>query len=255
MIHFRTNSGTIVCFFLYLVICYFIIPITHNLRFLIFSFLLAQCSCGRFICNQRNWDTVGLLLAWRYRMRRIFHHFIHTMHLLDIHLRKHWQVFHLVAVKLHWVHNHYSIVFVFFVYLTINWQLYDHLIKFHHEKLRMNGYHEFYRATSLHKGIPLMVVSLWNTVILGIQTIMQHQYGPEFFDHCTKQGLFSPTAYIVMFSVLESTILIGAHSFYISKVMNFNRATLPPDAYRGLSESLSSVRTKCQHWFTCEIII
>lgn len=119
--------------------------------------------------------------------------------------------------------------------------LYDHLIKYHHEKLRMNGYHEFYRATSFHKGIPLHTVSLWNTVILGIQTIMQHEYGPKFFDHCTKHSLFSPTAYIVMFSVLESTILVGIHSWYISRVMSFNRATLPPDAYRGLSESLSSV--------------
>lgn len=123
-------------------------------------------------------------------------------------------------------------------------QLYDHLIKYHHEKLRMNGYHEFYRATSLHKGVPLHTVSLWNTVILGIQTIMQHQYGPEFFDHCTRRSLFSPTAYIVMFSVLESIILIGMHSWYISRVMSFNRATLPPDAYRGLSESLSSVNIK-----------
>lgn len=78
-------------------------------------------------------------------------------------------------------------------------QLYDHVIKFHHEKLRMNGYHEFYRATSLHKGVPLNTVSLWNTVILGIQTIMQHQYGPEFFDHCVRRSLFSPTSYIVMF--------------------------------------------------------
>lgn len=105
----------------------------------------------------------------------------------------------------------------------------------------MNGYHEFYRSTSLHKGIPLYTVSLWNTVILGIQTIMQHQYGAKFFEHCSRHSLFSPTAYIVMFSVLESVILIGIHGWYIARVMNFNRATLPPDAYRGLSESLSSV--------------
>lgn len=112
----------------------------------------------------------------------------------------------------------------------------------------MNGYHEFYRSTSLHKGVPLHIVSLWNTIILGIQTIMQHEYGPDFFDHCTRH-LFSPTANIVMFSALESCILIGIHSWYISRVMKFNRATLPPDAYRGLSESLSSV----SHNFQCNI--
>lgn len=104
----------------------------------------------------------------------------------------------------------------------------------------MNGYHEFYRATLVHKGIPFTVVSLWNTVILLIQTIMQHQYGPEFFDHCTK-SFFSPTSYIVLFSAFETVILVMIHSWYIARVSRFNKATLPPDAFRGLSESLSSV--------------
>lgn len=135
----------------------------------------------------------------------------------------------------------YSCFSLMFSLLLIRFlQLYDHIIKFHHEKLRMNGYHEFYRATSLHKGIPLHIVSLWNTVILGIQTIMQHQYGSDFFNHCTKD-FFSPTTYIVLFSAFETVILIAVHAWYIIRVMRFNRATLPPDAYRGLSESLSSV--------------
>lgn len=120
-------------------------------------------------------------------------------------------------------------------------QLIDHIIKFHHEKLRMNGYHEFYRATSLHKGIPLHTVSLWNTVILGIQTIMQHLYGNDFFNHCPK-SFFSPTTYIVLFCAFETVILIAVQGWYIVRVSEFNKATLPPDAYRGLSESLSSVR-------------
>ncbi|XP_031634091.1 transmembrane protein 192-like [Contarinia nasturtii] len=118
--------------------------------------------------------------------------------------------------------------------------LYDHIIKYHHEKLRMNGYHEFYRATSLHKGVPLHTVSLWNTIILGIQTIMQHEYGSKFFDHCTK-SFFSPTTYIVLFCAFETTLLIAVHAWYIIRVMRFNRATLPPDAYRGLAESMDSV--------------
>lgn len=103
----------------------------------------------------------------------------------------------------------------------------------------MNGYHEFYRATSLHKGIPLYTVSLWNTIILGIQTIMQHQYAEGFFQHCHYH--FSPTFYIVLFNALETVILLGIHGWYINRVYKFNRSTLPPDAYRGLSESLSSV--------------
>lgn len=124
--------------------------------------------------------------------------------------------------------------------MFVSSQLYDCIIKHHHEKLRMNGYHEFYRATLLHKGIPLHIVSLWNTVILGIQTIMQHEYGSDFFDHCTK-GFFSPTTYIVLFSILETIILVAVLGWYIIRVSRFNKATPPPDAFRGLSESLSSV--------------
>lgn len=104
----------------------------------------------------------------------------------------------------------------------------------------MSGYHEFYRATLIHKGIPLHTVSLWNTVILAIQTIMQHQYGPDFFDHCTK-NFFSPTFYIVTFCAFETAILLAVHGTYIMRVRRFNRATMPPDAFRGLSPSLSSV--------------
>lgn len=46
---------------------------------------------------------------------------------------------------------------------------------------------------------------------------------------------------------MESIILIGMHGWYIVRVMRFNRATLPPDAYRGLSESLSSVSAICMN--------
>lgn len=119
-------------------------------------------------------------------------------------------------------------------------QLYDHIIKYHHEKLRMSGYHEFYRATLVHKGLPLYTVSLWNTVIFCIQTIMQQQYGPEFFNHCTK-SVFSPTCYVVMFCAFETVILLIIHGTYIQRVVRFNRAGLPPDVFRGLSASVSSV--------------
>lgn len=110
----------------------------------------------------------------------------------------------------------------------------------------MNGYHDFYRATSLHKVLPLHTVSLWNTIILGIQTIMQHYYGPSFFSHCRKT-FFSPTTYIVMFSGFETILLIAVHAWYIVRVSRFNAATLPPDAFRGLQESLSSVILTIYH--------
>lgn len=132
----------------------------------------------------------------------------------------------------------------------IVFQLYDNLIKYHHENLRMSGYHEFYRATLIHKGIPLHTVSLWNTIILLIQTIMQHEYGPDFLNHCTK-SFFSPTAYVVIFCSLETVILILVHGTYIRRVMRFNEAALPPDVFRGLSTSVNSVSNKKTETIFC----
>lgn len=114
------------------------------------------------------------------------------------------------------------------------------MIKYHHEKLRMSGYHEFYRATLVHKSLPLNTVSLWNTVIFCIQTIMQHYYGPDFFNHCTKNFL-SPTMYVIIFCAFETIILLVIHGTYIQRVNRFNQAGLPPDVFRGMSASVSSV--------------
>jgi len=135
--------------------------------------------------------------------------------------------------------EYFIILYIRCVYWVLTF-LYDHIIKYQHEQLRMSGYHEFYRATLIHKGIPLHTVSLWNTVILGIQTVMQHQYGADFFSHCTK-NFFSPTVYICLFCAFETIILLFVHGTYIMRVSRFNKATMPPDAFRGLSPSLSSV--------------
>ncbi len=43
--------------------------------------------------------------------------------------------------------------------LPFHQQLFDRLIKHHHEQLRLSGYHDFHRATAVHKGVPLCVVS------------------------------------------------------------------------------------------------
>jgi len=107
--------------------------------------------------------------------------------------------------------------------------IFDHIIKHHHEKLRLNGYHDFYRATSMHKGIPLYIVSLWNTCIMAIQTLMQHYYGPSFGFHCV-QVMFSPIVYISLFSSVETILLLAVHGTYINKVVHFNRLQPAPDA-------------------------
>lgn len=47
----------------------------------------------------------------------------------------------------------------FFFRSYIHAQVFDYFINHRHEQLRLNGYHEFYRATSVHKAIPLCIVS------------------------------------------------------------------------------------------------
>ncbi|KAJ6632618.1 Transmembrane protein [Pseudolycoriella hygida] len=107
--------------------------------------------------------------------------------------------------------------------------IFDHFVKYHHENLRMKGYHDFYRATNVHKGIPLYIVSLWNTTIMAVQTLIQHYYGTNFGYHCV-QVMFSPIVYITVFSCLETILFVIVHGSYITKVVYFNRLQPAPDA-------------------------
>ncbi|XP_059610357.1 transmembrane protein 192 [Phlebotomus argentipes] len=118
--------------------------------------------------------------------------------------------------------------------------LFDHMIKYHHDKLRMNGFHDFHRATAVHKSVPFYLVSLWNTAIMAIQTLIQQYYGDDFGEHCI-QSLFSPIVYVSIFSAVETGVLAVIHGTYISRVMRFNRARPLPDAMRGSFDSGSSV--------------
>lgn len=108
--------------------------------------------------------------------------------------------------------------------------LFDHIVKSHHEKLRLNGYHDFHRATEQHKAIPLQIVSLWNTFLLAIQTLIQHYYGDAFGEKCVAVGLLSPIIYISAFSGLETIVLCIVNGSYIATVRRFNRTASPPDA-------------------------
>lgn len=125
-----------------------------------------------------------------------------------------------------------------------------------HEKLRLDGYHEFYRATAQHRKAPLQIVSLWNTFLLAVQALLQHYYGDSFLEKCLLVGFLSPIVYITMFSSLETAVLSLVHGFYIgnfslfcyycglyltndflhfltAKVVRFNKAAAAPDALQG----------------------
>ncbi|XP_058461759.1 transmembrane protein 192 isoform X2 [Malaya genurostris] len=111
--------------------------------------------------------------------------------------------------------------------------LFDHFVKNRHEKLRLNGYHEFHRATAYHRTVPLQIVSLWNTFLLATQTLIQHYYGDSFAEKCLVVGLLSPIVYITLFSSLETVVLSIVSGFYMAKVIRFNRSAAAPDALQG----------------------
>lgn len=122
----------------------------------------------------------------------------------------------------------------------------------------MRGYHDFHRAVNVHKSIPLYIVSLWNTTILTVETLMQHYYGtiliynhfithflefklitgPDFGEKCVIVSFFSPIVYITAFHVLENFVLMFVNGSYISKVIKFNNVQPPPDALRSGSNSM-----------------
>lgn len=119
-------------------------------------------------------------------------------------------------------------------------QIFDHLIKHHHTELKLNGYHDFSRMTYVHKSVPLQIVTLWNTVILGVAAGLQHYYGEHFGEKCII-SFFSPVSYITAFTMLETIVLLFVNGTYIRCVMRFNSHGMPPDAMHGMNPVAGSV--------------
>ncbi|XP_030373775.1 transmembrane protein 192 [Scaptodrosophila lebanonensis] len=131
--------------------------------------------------------------------------------------------------------------------------LFDHYVKREHDALRLNGYHDFHRDTAMQKGIPLHVVSLWNSMLLAVQALIHHYYGENFFVHCAA-GWLSPVAYVTLFNVAENVVLAAIHGCYISKVRKFNKAAPPPDVLRGADSASGSLGLMQPEGNTAELL-
>ncbi|ALC45725.1 CG7523 [Drosophila busckii] len=118
--------------------------------------------------------------------------------------------------------------------------LFDHFIKRQHDNLRMNGYHDFHRDTNMQKGVPLQIVSMWNSMLLAVQALIHHYYKDEFWMHCAA-GWLSPITYVTMFNVAENVVLAATHGCYINKVRKFNKAQPAPDVLRGADRAGGSL--------------
>lgn len=112
-------------------------------------------------------------------------------------------------------------------------QIFDHFVKRQHNQLRLNGFHNFYRETHVHKSIPFHIVNLWSAAYLGIQTLMHQYYGDDFMAKCIIAEVLAPVVYATLFSVTETLLLAIVHGTYIAKVVRFNRSQQLPDALRG----------------------
>lgn len=112
----------------------------------------------------------------------------------------------------------------------------DTMITYRHNDLRRQGYHSFYRNTVLiYKNAPLIIVTLWNTVMFIVQTILLQNYDGQFVVHCQKM-IESPITYTCIFCGLETILLIFVHGTYIMKIWHFNNIHSLPDALRELEQ-------------------
>lgn len=118
-------------------------------------------------------------------------------------------------------------------FFAVTW-IFDYIVRYHHEQLRLDGYHDFYRATKVHKSIPLTIVSLWNSAFLAVSAGIQHYYGEGFFLKCLDVYM-SPVIYITAFNVAETLVFLAVHGSYINRVTKFNNSRLPPDALQGIN--------------------
>lgn len=108
----------------------------------------------------------------------------------------------------------------------------DILVTRRHNELRRQGYHDFYRKNFLaYRNAPFIIVTFGNMFIFFIQTIISQNYGFEFSSHCQKI-IQSP----IIFTGIETILLMIIHGTYIIKVYHFNNIHSLPDALRDMEQ-------------------
>lgn len=162
---------------------------------------------------------------------------LRTIHLAILHLMASMTIFTAgVVFEIKWMTDFSCRTYYLLLYIRCAYWLFtyivDSIISHRHLEIRRYGYHDFYQSTVWgYRNTPLNIVSLWNTTILLVQTIMQNNYASDFTVHCQKT-VASPITYICLFCGMETILLIFTHGSYIMRVWKFNRSTHLPDALR-----------------------
>lgn len=166
---------------------------------------------------------------------------LQTIHLAGLHLLLSMSIFALgVYMEIQWMadyscQSYYLLIYIRCAFWFATYIL-DTIITYRHNDLRRQGYHSFYRNTVLiYKNAPLIVVTLWNTVIFIVQTILLQNYESEFASHCQKL-IESPITYTCIFCGCETILLTFVHGSYIMKIWHFNNIHALPDALRELEQ-------------------
>ena len=74
-----------------------------------------------------------------------------------------------------------------------------------------------HRSTKMIRGIPMIIVSAWSVMLMGVNTLMHQYYGDDFLEHCTTDKWLGPDSYVTCFSLVETIVLAFVHTSYISK--------------------------------------
>lgn len=108
--------------------------------------------------------------------------------------------------------------------------VHNHMRQKHHG-IRVNGYLEFYQQINVHGQIPFYIVSLWNAVLLVLNTLFHHLYD-DFRQQCSVGGFSKPIYSLSIFIAVEAAILACVIIPYVRKTIQFNRSKPPPDIQR-----------------------
>lgn len=185
---------------------------------------------------------------------------LNTIHLAGLHLMASTGIFITgVIFELKWMTDFNCQTYFLLLYVRCGYWLFtyiiDSVISNRHLELRRYGYHDFYHSKMLqYKNAPFHIVSLWNTTILLVETLMQHNYGTNFWLHCQKT-VASPITYICLFCGLETILLIFIHGSYIMRVWKFNRSSHLPDALRDTDQTfIGSLGVTVNNGKTAELL-
>nr|CAD7576994.1 unnamed protein product [Timema californicum] len=125
---------------------------------------------------------------------------------------------------------YFIVMYVHATFWCLSLVVHHHVKKKHH-LIRVSGYHKFYKKIYNLSVIPFYIVSLWNTALLVVDTLLQHVYS-DYKQRCSSTNTLTPVNLLCVIIAVETSLLALFISLYILKVHRFNRKKPSPDVLR-----------------------